>query len=221
MAAFLTKNLSPSGRRPDLTITRNSVSYAVEAAALGLDREFRGIERYCDELKSQLRRLERQHQIELTCRSAEILGEEDLSAWLAEIGQACERTAMDDHARTVVWGGSEAGIFPAGQRPAGRIFSGPVVTGDVWRRVAVRIGEKAKQTTGTTAWLRVDDTGALLRFTARSVQPLHGLLADRQANVATALAETPHVRGVILSGGTITNSGSARDETAVVSRDVV
>jgi hypothetical protein len=120
MGAFLTKNLSPSGRRPDLTITRNSVSYAVEAAALGLDREFRGIERYCDELKSQLRRLERQHQIELTCRSAEILGEEDLSAWLAEIGQACERTAMDDHARTVVWGGSaRAGISPQASGPPG------------------------------------------------------------------------------------------------------
>jgi hypothetical protein len=205
---------SAAGRRPDLTITRNSVSYTVELTRLGLDREFRAIERYCDELKGRLQQLERQHEVELVCRSAEVLSEKDLAVWLAEIGQACERTAVDGQTRTVARNGSETSTFPAGQRPAGRVFTGPVVTGDVWRRVATRIGEKAEQTTGRAAWLRIDDTGALLRFTDRSAQPLHSLLADLQLNVAAALADSPHVRGLILSGGTMIDPGNALDETA-------
>jgi hypothetical protein len=116
--------------------------------------------------------------------------------------------------RTITWRDSETGVFPAGRRPAGRIFSGPAVFGDIWRRVATRIGDKAEQTTGCPAWLRIDDTGALLRFTDRSAQPLHSLLADLQLNVAAALVDAPHVRGVILSGGMMINPGNARDETA-------
>jgi hypothetical protein len=116
---------SAAGRRPDLTITRNSVSYTVELTRLGLDREFRAIERYCGELKSRLQQLERQHEVELVCRSAEVLSEKDLAVWLAEIGQACERSAVDGQTRTVARNGSETSTFPAGQRPAGRVFTGP------------------------------------------------------------------------------------------------
>jgi hypothetical protein len=165
-------------------------------------------------LKSRLRYFEHQHQVELVCDSAEVLGERDLSAWLAETGQACERTAADGRTRTVAKGGSKASVFPTGQRPAGRFFTGPVIAGDVWRRVAIRIGEKAEQTTGSAAWLRIDDTGALLRFTDRSTQPLESLLADLQLNVAAALAGAPHVRGIILSGGTMIDPGNAQDVTA-------
>jgi hypothetical protein len=88
-----------------------------------------------------------------------------------------------------------------------------MITGDVWPRVAARIAEKAKQTMGRVAWLRMDDTGALLRLTDRSAQPLADLPADLQLNVSDALSDSPHVRGVILSDGTMTDAGHVREQT--------
>jgi len=64
------------------------------------------------------------------------------------------------------------------------------------------------------AWLRLDDTGTLFHLTDRSAQPMQGLLADLQLNVAAALAAAPHVRGIVLSSGVMVNPGNARDETA-------
>ena len=148
------------------------------------------------------------------CRANEVLADEDLAAWLTEIEQACQLTASDGTARTVGRRENEAEIFAGGQRPEGRIFSGPSVNGEVWRRAAARIAEKAQQTTGGPAWLRLDDTGTLFHLTDRSAQPMQGLLADLQLNVAAALAAAPHVRGIVLSSGVMVNPGNARDETA-------
>jgi hypothetical protein len=203
-----------SGRRPDLTMRRNGVTYTVEVTALGLDREFRAIDRYCDRLHDLLRRLEREYGVELACHADEVLSDAELAAWLDEITQACECTAADGSARIIRRRENHADVFAAGQRPAGQIFSGPTVNTEVWRRVGTRIAEKAKQTIGSRAWLRIDDTGSLLRLTDRSAQPLHILLGDLQANASAALADTPHVRGIVLSGGAAINAGNSREESA-------
>ncbi len=81
----------PSGRRPDLAMSRRGVAYAVEVTALGLDREFRAVDRYCDELHDLLRGLEFEHGVELACHVGEILPEQELAAWLEEIVQARKR----------------------------------------------------------------------------------------------------------------------------------
>jgi hypothetical protein len=203
-----------SGRRPDLTMRRHAATYVVEITILGLDREFRAIDRYCDQLSSQLRGLELEHSVELACRADEILSDTELAAWLDEIAQACQRTAADGRSRTISCRESHADVFAAHQRPAGQIFSGPVVNSEMWRRVGVRIAEKAKQTVGSSSWLRIDDTGALLRLTDRSAQPLDNLLRDLQTNADAALAGAPHVRGIILSGGVMIDPGNSHDETA-------
>jgi hypothetical protein len=54
-----------SGRRPDLGVRRGAVRYCVEVTTLGLDREFRAVNRYCDDLHAQLRALELEHGIEV------------------------------------------------------------------------------------------------------------------------------------------------------------
>lgn len=208
------ENTSPSGRRADLTLSRGATSYTVEVTTLGLDRDFRAIDRYSDQLHGLLWALEREHQVEISCYAHEVLAAGQLDSWLQEIAQACRATAADGTARTVRYRENHLEVFAEGHRPAGPIFSGPVIRGDVWRRVADRIAEKARQTIGGMAWLRIDDTGALLRLTDRSAQPLQNILADLQLNVSAALADSSHVRGVILSDGVMIDPGNARDQTA-------
>jgi hypothetical protein len=203
-----------SGRRPDLTLRRNAAACTVEVTALGLDREFRAIQRYSDALQGQLHGLEIRHHVDLTCRASEVLADMDLAAWLEKIGRACAQTASDGRPRTIEQGENQASVFPAGERPGKEVYSGPAVRSEVWRRVAVRIGQKAAQTAGGPAWLRIDDTGALFRLTDRSTQPLEYLLADLQFNAAIALDGAPHVRGIVLSGGVLRNPGNGRKETS-------
>ena len=205
---------SASGRRPDLTMTRGGNRYTVEVTTLGLDQEFRAVEQYCDRLHGLLLALEHEHQVEIACDAGEVLADDDLQDWAHEIAEACRATAADGTARNVAYRASRAEVFAEGQRPVGRIFHGPVIVGDVWRRVAVRIAEKARQTIGSPTWLRIDDAGALLRLTDRSAQPLPNLLADLQFNVGLALADSPHVRGVILSDGAMIDPGNAKELTA-------
>ncbi len=203
-----------SGRRPDLGVRRGAVRYCVEVTALGLDREFRAVNRYCDDLHAQLRALELEHGIEVACRADEILPDAELAAWLDELARACQLTATDGQTRAVSHGQNNADVFAAGQRPAGQVFSGPMINTEVWRRVGARIAEKARQTAGSPAWLRIDDTGALFRLTDRGTQPLEALLKDLQGNANAALANAPHVRGIVLGTGTMLDPGTGRDETA-------
>lgn len=212
--ALAYEKTSISGRRPDLIMTRRDITYTVEVTTLGLDREFRAIDRYCGQLEFQLHAFEREHGIEISCRAAEVLDGEELSAWLDEIAHACQLTASDGAVRAVSHRDSQAEVFPDSQRPAGCVFTGPAITGDVWRRVGTRIAEKARQTIGSPAWLRIADTGALLRLTDRSAQPLQDLLADLQLNVDAALTAIPHVRGVVLSGAATIDPGNVREETS-------
>jgi hypothetical protein len=205
---------STSGRRPDLTLRRRGISYALEVTVLGLDRGFRASDRFSDVLMSRLRGLEREHGVEISCRATEILSDEELGAWPDEVAHACQLTATDEAVRSVGYRNSRVEVFPDGQRPPGQVLSGPMILGDVWRRVGVRIAEKARQTASDAAWLRIDDTGALLRLTDRSAQPLQGLLADLQRNVRIALAGARHVRGVILTGGVMLDPANSRDQTA-------
>ena len=77
-----------SGRRPDLAIRRGAVRYCVEVTTLGLDREFRAVNRYCGHLHARLRALEFEHGIEIACQADEILPDAELTAWLGELTRA-------------------------------------------------------------------------------------------------------------------------------------
>jgi hypothetical protein len=203
-----------SGRRPDLAMRRGAVRYCVEVTTLGLDREFRAVNRYCDHLHGRLRNLEFEHGIEIACQADAVLPDAELTAWLEDLALAARLTAADGKTRAVSHGENNADVFAAGQRPAGQVFSGPMINTEAWRRVGTRIAEKARQTVGSPAWLRIDDTGAVFRLTDRGTQPLAALLKDLQGNANAALADAPHVRGIVLGGGTMIDRGTASDETA-------
>jgi hypothetical protein len=203
-----------SGRRPDLMLRRDGLSYAVEITLLSQDRAFRAADRYGDQIHHQMCTLEAQYGVELSCHAGQILADTDLAEWLEEVTLACQQTAADSAPRTIRQDDNEISIFAAGQRPDNKVFSGPLLTGDLWPRVARRITDKARQTAGCPAWLRIDDTGPLFQLTDRTRQPLPGLLDDLHANTSIALAHAPHVRGIILSTGALTSSGTPRTETA-------
>jgi hypothetical protein len=203
-----------SGRRPDLAVRRGPVKYSREVTVMGTDREFRASDRYCDNLRERIRELELRHEVEMCCHAPEILQDGEIAQWLGEAALACRQTALDGNARVIGHGQSHVEIFAPGQRPAGQVFDGPFISGDLWPRVANRIAEKARQTAGDPAWIRIDDVGPLFHLTDRGRQPLQGLLADLHHNVGTVLDDWPHVRGLILSTGALINSGQPEDATA-------
>jgi hypothetical protein len=204
---------SSTGRRPDLTIRRDGFAYSLEVSVMGFDREFRAADEYNDELHHRLRGLEHSHGVELRCYAREILPEADLESWIDRVSVACQQTAADGRTRLIRHRENEVEIFAAGKRPAGEIFRGPFISGDMWQRVAARIASKAAQTADGPAWIRIDDTGALFHLTERSREPLADLLADLHHNTRIALQDAPHVHGIILGTGALVNPGDPRDET--------
>jgi hypothetical protein len=84
-----------SGRRPDLAMRRGAVGYCVEVTTLGLDREFRAVNQYCDNLHARLRALEFEDGIEVACQADEILPDAELTAWLDDLARAGQLTAAD------------------------------------------------------------------------------------------------------------------------------
>lgn len=191
-----------SGRKPDLWLHRNGLDYLIEITQLSLDRDFRLAEAWTDRLVHEFFALEVRYAVELVRRATEILDDEATEQWLTDVEKACQRTANDGRHRTVAHSGNTAEIYPPGQRSGTSISEGPLVTGDLWKRVAARLNDKIKQTHGgPPAWLRIDDIGTMFHLTDWSARSLPDRLADLVHNIGVALADAPHVRGVILTGG--------------------
>jgi len=190
----------PSGRKPDLWLSRNGIDYVIEVTALSFDREFRTVETWTDGLFAALRTLEYYHHVATASCADEVLDDQATDQWLADIEQAAQLTSIDGVHRTVRSGSNTVEIAPDGQLPDMR-STGPLQQQDVWARVGTRLEEKANQTCGgPPAWLRLDDVGALFKLTDWSTRPLTQRLEQLADNVAISLADAPHVRGVILTG---------------------
>jgi hypothetical protein len=204
-----------SGRRPDLWLRRNQLEYLVELTVTGYDREFRMLEAWLEKLRQAFFAIEARHRVDTTRQIEAVLDDKQTVQWLAEIDTAARLTLADGTPRTVRLEGAIAEVFPEGQRPTSTLSTGPAQFHDVWGRVAVRLAEKAKQTCGgPPAWLRIDDVGAMFKLTDWSRAPLPDQLAQLAHNVGVALADAPHVRGVILTGGDQFAAMGAAGETA-------
>ncbi|MEV1143240.1 hypothetical protein [Micromonospora sp. NPDC049799] len=205
----------PSGRKPDLWLSRNGLSYLIETTVIGFDRDFRSIEDWTDRLRRAFQVLEHRDQVETVAQLDEVLGEAETEQWLLNISAAALATGKDGKQRAVRAGECSVHVFAKGERPAGTILTGPALTSDAWLRVAARLASKVKQTSGgPPAWLRIDDVGTLFRLTDWSTRPLSQRLRDLSLNIGVALADAPHVRGVILSGGLEYAGSGAAGETA-------
>jgi hypothetical protein len=210
-----TDNTLPSGRKPDLWLRRKGIERLIEITVLSLYRDFRAAERWSDTLTRAMLALQQRHPVELTYHAEEILDGPATTLWLADIEDACRHTAADGEHRTVKYSGNIMEIYPAGQRPQSATSAGPLVTGDLWTRVATRLETKVRQTHGgPPAWLRIDDIGMMFHLTDWSASPLPERLAQLEHNINIAITDAPHVRGVILTGSDHPASTPAVTQTA-------
>ena len=193
---------TPSGRKPDLRISRHSMRYTIEVTLLGTDREWRKMDRQHDMLGSVLHSLERRHDVELTLSVERNLTDDEVASFPAHLEEIAAQCAEDGRAASFKLDYAHATAYPPGERPDGTLQEGPSLGNDLWQRVAGRLQEKASQTEGAGhAWIRIDEGSGLLVFTPAYHWSITEQLAALESNVKLALAGYEHVRGVIITTG--------------------
>jgi hypothetical protein len=203
-----------TGKKPDLSLSRRGIEYLVEVTALTFDREFRETETWTDGVFAALRALEIRHHVQAASCLDEVLDDQTTLQLLDDAEAAARLTSEDGIHRTAGVGANTVELAPEGQLPSPR-SNRPMQLQDVWRRVATRLEQKAKQTLGgPPAWLRLDDVGALFHLTDWSRRSLIVRLEQLVGNVAISLANAPHVHGVILTGAVQYAAAGAIGETA-------
>ena len=193
---------TPSGRKPDLRITKNSMPYTIEVTLLGIGREPRKMDSQHQGLSSVLHSLESNHAVELTLHIERILTDDELVALRAILAEIAARCAKDGQETSLELDYASAKAYPRGKRPDGTLQKSAALQNDLWQRVAKRLQEKASQTEGAGhTWIRIDEGSGLLILTPAYHWSITEQLAALEKNVRLALAEFAHVRGVIITTG--------------------
>jgi hypothetical protein len=203
-----------SGKKPDLRLSRDGLDYSIEATTLAHDRDSQKITRWSDFVQLTRFTLEAQHGVSTAVRSQEWLDDAAAAIWAGELALVCAATGADGIPRTHEYQGTTTQAYSDGQRPPGNVYEGPWLEGDLWGRVAGRLAAKIRQTAGgPPAWIRIDEVGDLFQLTDWSRKPLPQRLDDLANNIAIALQDAPHIRGVILTDGTPRTLGSVEEYT--------
>lgn len=135
--------------------------------------------------------------VEVSVVSDEVLQPVDVASWFGEAVAAASVVARDGRVRTVRYGANPLTVHPAGAAVT-VLHDGPTVTGDAWIRIGRRLDDKIHQTAGgPPTWIRLEVDGTLFALTnLRSLDPA-GRLDALARNTAAALADAPHVLGVL------------------------
>lgn len=191
-----------NGRKPDLRITRGTMSYTIEVTIRGADANWRKMDRQQSMLGRLVSSIERRRGVEIKVKFERNLSEEELAEFPAILDQAagsCSETGAEipfdvDYAH--------GAVYSAGERPDPVSQEGPTLGGDVWPRIAERLVEKAVRTAGAGhTWIRIDEFTGLLVLTPAYHWSIEGQLTALAQNASLALQGHPHVRGVILTTG--------------------
>jgi len=194
--------VTPSGRKPDLRISRHSMDYTIEVTLLGSDRESRKMDRQHHILGSDLRLLERDLNVELTLRVERNLTDDELASLRALLAEIAAQCSEDGRAVSLELDYARLTAYPRGERPDGTLQESPALGNDLWQRVAKRLQEKASQTEGAGhTWIRIDEGSGLLVLTPAYHWSITEQLAALERNVKLALVNYEHVRGVIITTG--------------------
>jgi hypothetical protein len=194
---------TPSGRAPDLFLTRHGAAFSVEVTQQGMDREMRLVEEFDGRLGDALFALRCQYDVDFSGEAGrEAVDELDLDAFVSTLAQVAVGVRDGGRAVRVEDVGIDVTVSPAGTLTGRPSFRFPPVGGDCWGRTARRLAEKARQTEGgPPAWLRLDEAGGMFLFTEWAQRPLDEQLHLLTEHVQAALCGSPHVRGVVLSAG--------------------
>ncbi|HWO68147.1 MAG TPA: hypothetical protein VNO31_49750, partial [Umezawaea sp.] len=208
------EHVLPSGKKPDLWLSRGGLDYSVEVTTLAHDRSSQEITQWSHDVQLTRFALEAEHGVSIVVRSHEPLDDETAAVWADELAQVCAATGADGTTRTYDYQGTTAQVYPAGLQPSGNVYEGPLLQGELWGRVAKRLAKKIEQTAGgPPAWIRIDEVGDLFQLTDWGTKPLPHRLDDLATNIAILLQDAPHIRGVLLTDGTPRTSGSVQEYT--------
>lgn len=205
-----------SGRLPDLALSRSGFNYAVEVTAQGTDRNFRATERQGQILRDLQWQVEFGYAVDCVTRVSAILSDGEVAEFAEALDRAGARTAELGELTEFDLGFASASAYPRGQRPGTTSHEGPMLGDDLWPRFATRLREKAEQTSGSDrAWIRIDELGGLFMLTSAYHLSLPDRLGTLIHNIATELADYPHLEGVIVSHGAVPDWTSATPELGV------
>jgi hypothetical protein len=193
--------LSLPGRTPVL----------VETRVILMPGDMRAIQQFSDDVFIRLRTIASRYGLICEGEVGQLLDTEETDAFLADV---------DRHARLIAKGismppfrsyGAALTFKEAGSE--GGALKGPSIEGDLWHRFAARLVEKAEQTRGAKGvWLRFDARQGLWQFTKWALEGLPAKTVWLHHNVAVALADYPHVAGVVVTPGAVLGQGTFVDE---------
>lgn len=191
-----------TGRLPDIRVARSGLAYSIEVTTQGFDRNLRATRRQGDRLSGEQFGIEVRYSVECVTRMVRLLSDEEFSEYVSALDQAAVKVSDSHHPAQFDLGFASASVYPKGERPGTMTHEGPMLDGDMWPRFAKRLISKAEQTMESgRSWIRIDEGGGLLALTQAYHLPVEDKLGWLIHNTAIALAEFPHVEGVVISHG--------------------
>jgi hypothetical protein len=190
---------TPSGSRPDLTLTRGGETVQLEVTNQGHSRRVRAVVEFSHDVRVRCWAVEAAHNVRCVVTSEELVTTDDLDEWFHLADEAAAATASDGQRRVVEFGPNQLTVMPAASEVQ-ELYRGPVIGGDAWAPVDARLRQKAKQTAGGgLTWIRLDITPDLFMLTSLAPMGPPERLAAIQQNVTASLQDAPHVAGVVMS----------------------
>ncbi|MDA8102649.1 MAG: hypothetical protein M0Z34_06775 [Nitrospiraceae bacterium] len=188
----------------------------VETVVMGISDEERRAHRYFEAVTTPVQLFAATYGVHITGSTGHVAEMEAVHRWLQEVEQAAATTAADGVLREVA-GPSGGALIISASPLQDTSLRGPATLTDEGGRLAARIAEKAKQTAGAPhTWVRLDAHALLWMLSDWGRSPVTAKLITFAPLVREALADAPHVAGVILSNGWAWRIAGEEDEACVV-----
>jgi hypothetical protein len=201
-------------KNSDITIDlEDGKSLLVEARAVLQDQSTVAINGFTDNAFRAIQDISMTYEVDCSGDLREVLHDTDLADLLDVIEKHARLVKAGGVTPRLVLHGALLQVSPRESRPD-RALRGPELTGDLWPRIAGRLDQKARQTEGgQSVWLRICPLQGLWLFTHWGQLGLQDKLASMRQNIATRLADHPHVDGVVISSASAWPQGAiAADE---------
>jgi hypothetical protein len=210
----------PSGRKPDLRLTRPGIDFTVEVTTRGLDRATIEADAFQHEFFWESFIFQDQYGVELvTEQFVPVLDPQDVVELFKRIATVSEAVRSTGTPERVTVPGLTVDVYRAGDRPYGTIGQAPRPQVDPWARLVERAVKKALQTEGAgPTWIRVDESAGLYMLSRLGPSPLHEQLGYLINCLQPALRPFPHVRGIVVSFGA--EPGQTLREVTVQANDI-
>jgi hypothetical protein len=199
-----------SQRSGDVELTWAGQLVTVETTSLSRADADIAHERFESGLWQSLQELAAAHIVAMEVSLSEHPIEDLDPSWLEGIDSAAATVALTGARLTLARGWARLVITPASHlgdpAPGVTTFTGAVHQRDIWYRIRDVLRDKARQSVGApNVWIRMDALDGLFALTEWARSDTSNRAAVIADAISTALADTNHVQGVILSSGASVN----------------